>query len=366
MNAKKPLNYRIVFVGLIIGILAPSLIAETLYVDSRNGEDENPGSKDRPLSTIGRAAVLVNKSSEKGPTTIKIGPGIYNFTKAVVFENTRAYTEKNRLTIEATVLPDDPNWKPALMPVVLSTENSQVSQILPGITETYSIKIKINYVTVRGLKFLGNPSSNNWHCCVERIGKDLDDLLITQCMFVGDTETLDIHCAALATGDRFIVDHCIFRNCHASVVFWDGLEGVGGKGCAMRYCIVDSAYISGIWTCQTEEDFEFYNNIITGSEYFWMRKSGDQQTYRLHDCIVAGNKYYSGYGAAGGVTGNTGPEVSYKEENIIKSGKVDLVRDRKSKDYLHVAAGTFGSDLGAGLFKKRPDILGKETVLDER
>ncbi|MCK4887769.1 MAG: hypothetical protein KAS96_10295, partial [Planctomycetes bacterium] len=99
--------------------------------------------------------------------------------------------------------------------------------------------MKISYVTIRGLKFLGNPSSNNWHACVERIGKDLDDLLITQCMFVGNPDTLDIYCAALATGDRFVVDHCVFYNCHASTVYWDGLEGVGGKGCAMRYCIVD-------------------------------------------------------------------------------------------------------------------------------
>jgi len=277
--------------------------------------------------------------------------------------DTRPYTKEKRLTIEASVLPDDPNWLPKHMPVILSTENSQVSQILPGITETYSIKIKINYVTVRGLKFLGNPSSNNWHCCVERIGKYLDDLLITQCMFVGDIETLDIHCAALATGDGFIVDHCIFKNCHSSVVSWDGLEKIGGKNCAMRYCIVDSAYISGIWTCQTEEDFEFYNNIITGSEYLWMRvKCEKPKKYHLHDCIVTDNKYYSGYGAAGGVTGNTGPEVSYKEENIIKAGNVDLVRDRNSKDYLHVAVGTFGSDLGAGLFKKKQNFSKKEKM----
>jgi hypothetical protein len=267
----------------------------------------------------------------------------------VLFENTRPYTKEKRLTIEATVLPDDPNWKPALMPVVLSTEDPGKPDVL---TETYSLKIKNNYVTIRGLKFLGNPLSNNWHACVERIGKDLDDLLITQCMFIGDRDSFNIYCAALATGNRFVVDHCIFKNCHASVVYWDGLEGVSGKGCAMRYCIVDGAYISGVWTCQTAEDFEFNHNIVTRSDYFWMRKPGDRQTYRLHDCIVTSNKYYSGYGNAGGPTGQTGAEVTFEEKTVIKEGKVILEKDKKVRGYLHVVPGTLGSDLGAGLFKK--------------
>ena len=352
MNTRGMLNFKIIFVGLVIVVLAPSLIAETLYVDSRNGNNTNPGTKEKPLLTIDKAATMVDDGNAPGPTTIKIAPGIYNLTKTVLFKNARPYTEEKRLTIEATILPDDAQWIPALMPVILSTENSRTSEMVPGVTETYSMKIKISHVTIRGLKFLGNPLANNWHACVERIGKNLDDLLITQCMFVGNPDTLNIYCAVLATGDRFVVDHCIFRNCHASVVYWDGLNGISGKNCAMRYCIVDSAYQSGVWTCQTAEDFEFHHNIVINSEYFWMRKYGDYQTYRLHDCIVAGNKYYSGYGNAGGPTGQTGPEVSYKEENIIKADKVDLVRDRNSKDYLHPVPGTLGSNLGAGLFKK--------------
>jgi len=363
MNTRKTLNFRIVFVGLVIAVLAPSLIAETLYVDSRNGNDVNPGTKEKPLRTINQAAVIANSKTEPGPTVIKIGPGVHNLTKAVVFENTRPYTKGKRLTIEATILPDDPNWKPVLMPVILSTEDPRKPDVL---TETYSLKIKNSYVTIRGLKFLGNPLSNNWHACVERIGKDLDDLLITQCMFIGDRDSFNIYCAALATGSRFVVDHCIFHNCHASTVYWDGLEGVSGKGCAMRYCIVDGAYISGVWTCQTAEDFEFNHNIVTCSDYFWMRKPGDRQKYQLHDCIVTGNKYYSGYGNAGGPTGQTGAEITFEEKTVIKEGKVILEKDKKVRNYLHVKSGTLGSDLGAGLFKKKADILSKETVLDER
>ncbi len=349
MRQRNILNHWFIFAVLTVAIFGANVIAEVLHIDAKNGDDKNPGTKEKPLYTIGKAAVIVNTKTEPGPTTIKIAPGVYNLTKAVVFKNERAYTEKNRLTIEANILPDNPNWKPALIPVILSTEDHGKPDVL---TETYGLQIKISHVTIRGLKFLGNPLSNNWHACVERIGKDLDDLLITQCVFVGDPDTLNIYCAVLATGDRFIVDHCIFNNCHASTVYWDGLEGIGGKGCAMRYCIVDGAYQSGVWTCQTAEDFEFHHNVITHSRYLWMRKSGDHQTYRLHDCIVTGNKNYSGFGNAGGATGQTGAEVTFEERAIIKEGEVILEKGKKVRNYLHVVPGTIGSDLGAGLFKK--------------
>jgi len=340
------------FVVSIVAILAPNVVAETLYVDSKTGSDTNPGTKEKPIKTIGQAAVIVNSKTKAGPTTIKIAPGVYNLSKCVVFDNTRPYTEKGRLIIEAEILPDERAWKPALMPLILSTEDPRELEKLDAHTETYGLQIKISHVTIRGLKFLGNPLSNNWYNPVSRIGTNLEDFVVTQCLFVGNPDSLDLYCATLATGDRFVVDHCIFYHCHASVVFWDGIEGIAGKGNAMRYCIVDGAYISGVWTCQTAEDFEFHHNIVTRSEYFWIRKSGDLQKYRLHDCIVSDNKYYSGYGVESGATGQTATEVTYEEKNVIKTSKVVLEKNKKARNYLHVVEGTLGSKLGAGLFKK--------------
>ena len=350
------MNYKLIFIILLTIVLAASTNAEVLYVDNSNGNDTNPGTKEKPLKTISKAAKLVNSSKKPGPTTIKVAPGMYALTGTVVFENNRPYTEEKRLIIEATVLPDEPQWKPALMPVILSTEDPRKPGEFDKLTETYSMKVKISHVTIQGLKFLGNPLLNNWHCCIERIGEKLNDLVVRQCVFVADRDGLNIYCATLATGDRFIVDHCIFKDCGACVVFWDGLDEIGGHGCAMRYCIVDSAYTSGVWTCQTAEDFEFHHNIINGSEYFWMRKHGDLQRYKIEKCVVIGNKYWSGYGVASGPTGQTGPEVIYKEKNVVKEGQVVLVKDKTSRNYLHVVPGTSGSDLGAGLFKKNKPI----------
>ncbi|MBN2182087.1 MAG: right-handed parallel beta-helix repeat-containing protein, partial [Sedimentisphaerales bacterium] len=269
--------------------------------------------------------------------------------------NNRPYSQKNRLIIRASVLPDDPNWTPASMPILLSCEDPRVPGKPDAYTETYSIKVKINHVTIQGLKFLGNPTLNNMHGCVERIGKELDDLLIKQCIFIGDRYGAGIYAATLATGDRFVVEHCIFKGCAASAVYWDGLEEIGGRNCAMRYCIIDEAYMSGPWTCQTTEDFEFHNNIVANCEYFWIRKQGDCQKYKINKCVIIGNKHFSGYGTAAGPTSETGDEVSYEKVEVITNGTLEFDTNQKSRNYMHITKGSVGSELGAGIFMPRKD-----------
>ncbi len=356
MNTRKTLNFRIVFVGLVVAVLAPTLIAETLYVDGISGNDSSLGTKDKPLKTISKAATMVNDSNAHGPTTIKIAPGVYNITKAVLFDNKRSYTKEKRLTIEATILPDDPNWKPALMPVVLSTEIPQQWEKTKAQVETSGLKIEISHVTIRGLKFLGSPVSHIWYYPVFRQGKSLEDLVVTQCLFTMDRNALSSNVAIIANGHGLVVDHCIFYNCRNPIVFWNADGGTSKKN-AMRYCIVDGAYTSGVWVCQTAEDLEFHNNIITRSKYAWMRGSSNQRKYRLHDCIITDNESYSGECGSDWKLKATGPEIVYNEKDVIKTGKVVLEMGNGidlpvPRNFLHPVPGTFGSNLGAGLFKK--------------
>jgi len=347
------LSCRIVFMALVIAISAPNLIAEVLFVDSTNGNDTTPGTKVKPLSTLGKAAILVNNNSNSGPTTIKILPGIYNLSQAVVLKNSHQYTEQDRLTIEASILPDDPGWEPQFMPMIFSTENPMNPKRPDVITGTYGMQIKVSHVTIRGLKFLGSPVPNNMYAPIERIDYGLEDLLVTQCMFVGDKDSFDIYCPVIATGHKFVVEHCIFHNCHGSAVFWDGPEGISGKNNAMRYCIVDGGFISGVWTCQTSDDFEFHNNIVTNTEYFWMRKRGDYQRYQIRNCVVTGNKYWSGYGIESGATGQTGNEVSFEQVEVVTNGNLAFETNKRSRNYMHILEGSAGYDLGAGLFKEK-------------
>ncbi len=356
MNPKM-LTSSFIFVILAIAILAQGVIAEVLYVDSQNGNDANPGTKEKPVRTIARAAAIVNDSNEPGPTTIKITPGAYCIIEMVVFENSRQYTKDKRFLIEATVLPDDPNWTPALMPVVLSTVKGGGPD-----TEKHAIalKIEVNYATVRGIKFLGNPRPMTWGYSVFRTSKGLEDLVVTQCMFIGDEQALPYNCSICANGQGLVVDHCVFYQCDIPAIFWDAEGGVS-KGNAMRYCIVDGADIAAVWTCQTAEDFQFHHNIVTRGQYFWMRAPDNKKTYMVHDCIVTDNRYNSGYGTASAINGQTGPEVTFAEKNVIKEGKIQLEKAIVTADalsvvrprgYLHVVPRTLGSDLGAGLFRK--------------
>ncbi len=333
-----------------LALAAPGAV--TMHVDSNRGSDTNAGTADQPLRTLEHAARLANAKVERGPLTIKVAAGVYALRKAVVFENQRAFAREQRLSLEACVLPDDPNWSPGQMPAVLSTEDPrQVGQFEKS-TQTYGLKIKMSHVTVRGLKFLGNPLPNNWHCPLECLAPDLRDVVVTQCMFVGDPGTLDIYCAVISDGHQFTVDHCIFSGCHACAVFWDGGRGVVGTGNAMRYCIVEGARLGGVWTCGTDEDFEFHHNVITQCEYFWLRKRGTPKTYVVRNSVVTENKHYSGYAVESGASGITGSEIRYEEEDIVKAGKVVLEKERGARNYLHVVRGAPGAELGAGLFTK--------------
>lgn len=90
----------------------------------------------------------------------------------------------------------------------------------------------------------------------------------------------------------------------------------------------------------------------------------DQMTYQLRDCIVAGNKHYSGYGVETGASGQTGPEVNYIENNVLKTGQVVFEKDKNKNGYLHVIPSTFGSELGAGLFAKSANENVKDKNMD--
>ncbi len=357
MKTRKTLSREIICAAVFLGLCCGFLRAETIYIDSDRGNDTNPGTKEKPIQTIVRSAEIVNDSNEPGPTTIKIAPGAYCVTNTVVFENSRLYTQNKRFIIEATALSDDNDWTPAMMPVIISTVEGQGTN-----TEKHAIalKIEVNHAIFRGMKFLGNPRPRTWGYSIFRSGKNLEDLVVSQCMFVGDEQALPYNCPICANGQSLVVDHCVFYKCDIPAIFWDAESGIS-KGNAMRYCIVDGSDIATVWTCQTAEDFEFHHNIITRSQYFWMRSPNNRKKYTISDCIVTNSKYKSGYGTASKIDGQTGSEISFEEKNVIKEGNVTLAKAIVTADalsvvrprgYLHIVPGTLGSELGAGLFKK--------------
>src|SRR5258706_6672039 len=288
------------FVLLLTVITTLTASAEELYINVKTGNDANPGSKLHPLKTIWEAAKRINLNNDEQATTIFLAEGVYALTETVLFQNNK-FTEEHRLTIRAEILPDDLNWNPQRMPIITTVISGIVT---PGDgEEARGLQIEVSHVTIEGLRFTGSSvyyyidgKQSRRYYPIWRDGKNLADLLVTQCLFAGNVDVLPIRVAVIANGNRLVLDHCVFFNCQNPVVFWDA-EGGTSYHNAMRYCLVYESNYSGVWTtASTADDLEFHHNIIANGRTGWVRDNNNMHHYKIHDCIIAANKNMAGYG----------------------------------------------------------------------
>ena len=337
---------------LLATVIIPSLVAsaEELYINTKTGNDKNAGSRAAPLKTIAEAAKRTNASHANEGATIILSEGVYALTETVIFSNNK-FTKQNRLTIRAEILPDDTSWNPQRMPIITT--------IIPGTPtpgdgeESRGLEVEASHVTIEGLRFTGSPAyyymsgfQARRYYPIWRDGKNLDDLVISQCLFAGNVDVLPIRVAVIANGNGLVLDHCVFYNCQNPVVFWNA-EGGTSYHDAMRYCLVYEANYSGVWTTtQTGNDFEFHHNVIANSHTSWIRDDKSTHRYQIHDCILTNN---------GKTTGNGGDKEINNDflqmENVQLSGMIEIEKDQSKKNYLQLKAGSFGSELHVGLFR---------------
>jgi len=328
---------------------------EQFYVNPGTGNDSNSGTGASPLKTINEAARRVNQNSKTGPTEIILTEGIHLLTETVLFNNNK-YTRAERLLIRAEIMPDDEDWNPQRMPVVVT-----LVPLAAGYAgdEAIGIQTEVNHVTIMGIRFTGSPNYSYKNenelrrsYPIWRDGKDLDDLLVTQCMFAGNAEVMPLHVGVIANGQGLVVDHCTFFNCNNPVVFWETVKGAG-KGNAMRYCIVYGSSFSAVWTTggTSGGDFEFHHNVIANCKTVWVREKGINFKYNIHDCVITGNEHFAGFGVGplGWFEPTPGDFLNLK--NIKTEGTVQLETDQKKRNYLQLAEGSLGTELKAGLFK---------------
>jgi hypothetical protein len=325
--------------------------AEDIYVNPKSGNDLNTGTKLQPLKSIAEAAKRVNANSKREASTIILAEGVYNLTETVLFNNNK-FSADNRLTIRAEILPDDATWSPQRMPIVASA--------IPGTTtpgdgeEARGFEFEVSHVTIEGLRFTGSPvyyyidgKQSRRYYPVWREGKNLDDLLVTQCLFAGNIDVMPIRVAVIANGNGLVLDHCVFFNCENSVVYWETDGGVSHHD-AMRYCLVYESHYSGVWTTtNTADDFEFHHNIIANSKAAWIRDDQSTHRYQVHDCIYTNNVRLTGNGRQ-----DTINHDFLTMANVQLSGNIDIEKDQGKNNYLQLKDGSFGSELKAGLFKK--------------
>lgn len=351
-NMKK---YSFSFLLFVMGIVF--IQAEQLYINPKTGNDNNPGTKTRPLKTIMEAAKRVNLNKEPEATTIFLSEGVHLLTQTVVFSNDK-YTLTNRLVIRADIMPDDAEWTPQKMPVIV-TAVPMDSGI--GGEEAKGIQPEVSHVTIEGLRFTGSPDYSyidgtnlRRSYPIWREGKNLDDLLVTQCLFAGNIDVLPLHVGVIANGYGLVIDHCVFFNCKIPVVFWKN-DGRTGSRSAMRYSLVYGGYFSGVWTTQgTNGDvFDFHHNIIANTNTVWIREKGSKLRYKASDCIFTGYTKLAGYGS-GPLSDSDATSTDFLEmKNVQTTGTVKIEKDQSKRNYLQLAEGSFGSNLMAGLFKKK-------------
>ncbi|WP_448697346.1 hypothetical protein ACFGVR_12060 [Mucilaginibacter sp. AW1-3] len=344
-----------IFLGMVLVLLACFANAQQYYVNPKLGADANPGTQEAPLKTINEAARRANLNKDKIAAEIILTEGIHLLTETALFNNNK-YTPVQRLTIRAEVMPDDKDWSPQKMPVVVT--------IVPlargfGGDEARGIQTEVNHVTIAGIRFTGSPDYSyksekelNRSYPIWRDGKSLTDLLVTQCLFAGNADVMPLHVGVIANGHGLVLDHCVFFNCKNPVVFWK-TDTHTSNGNSMRYCLVYGCYFSGVWTTTNTNglDFDFHHNIIANCKTAWVREQGDTTHFKAHDCIFTGNGTLAGFGAGPAAGGNTSSVDFLTMTNVRTTGKIEIETDQSKRNYLQLVAGSFGSDLKAGLFK---------------
>ncbi len=347
--------------------------ANTIYVNPASGVDLNSGEKNSPLRTLAEAARRVNESTGTGPMTVILSEGIHAVGETALFKpERRGFTQTNRLTIRAEVLPDDPDWHTGRMPTLIHTLP------LGGRGLTFGMLTETSHVTIRGLKLLGAPVVETPKpgmlvrvYPIGRMSRQLDDLEIAQCLFAGDKVTNPNHLGILTNGSGVHVHHCVFYNAKLTVVFWTG----GSSGHSMHNCFVHGAYGSGVWTTEISGDFDFHKNVIANGDYVWTYQSGGMARrdpdagsqgggsatasekqrvhYRVVDSLFAGNKKLACTGT-GAYLGFEDIDPSFLEliNTKISDQPVAIELDETKKNYLHPVEGSEAARIGAGLFTK--------------
>ena len=194
---------KLLFTSLFIFICILTIRAQAVYVDGKIGNDNSPGTKESPVCSIQKAAEIV-RSIDNDIYIIKLNPGIYLLEHHISVSTEKVMTDK-RIVIEAAILPGDTSWTPEKMPVVAS---QALKGEIPGLYHwVVGFLIDESQVTIRGIKFHGYFYPHTRYFPIARINKTKTDLLVEQCMFVGDANVSQIQ-AVFAHGNKIRFDHC--------------------------------------------------------------------------------------------------------------------------------------------------------------
>jgi hypothetical protein len=362
MTTKFLLVLKIFVVLITLQTVVFAQNTKEIFINSNSGNDQNTGSADQPLQSLFEAALRVNQANGKGSINIFLSEGIYGLDATVTFHPANwHFTKEERLIIRAAVLPDDADWNPGKMPVIISTMPLDFKPYgrqdqLGG--ASYGIQIETSHVTIQGLRVLGTPVHERpeeglvkRNYPIVREGRDLDDLRVTQCLFIGDRFAIPNHLAILASGQSVVVDHCVFYHCKDAIVFWFSNEPA--RNCEVHHNLFIGNYGANIWSWSAAEDLKFYNNVIGNTNVFWILNRDEKTSFSLSNSLIIGyNELVNKGGGPAGFGEKADPGILKFGKDVIikKDGNLQIEDNPVKRNYLHIVPGTPGADLGAGLF----------------
>jgi hypothetical protein len=332
-----------------------------IHINSIKGNDINDGSYNSPLKTLTAAAKKINKLSGSGAIKIILSEGLYNLNETADFNPLNwNFSENSRLIITAELLPNDSLWEPGKMPIIISTmpfnlDRNNKNEVTDG--SNYGILIQTSHVTIQGLRILGEPVHElpkygvlirNYPIVWE--GNDVSDLVITQCLFLGNKFALPNHLGVLASGTGLDVNHCIFYGIKDGVVMWNKKS----NNSQMHHNLFLNMYGAAIWTWSTTSDFKFYNNVASNVNVLWVLDKDEKESFKVTNSLLVG--YNSFVNKGGGPLDFGTPSLNNKVKSDddfkkFQTGQLDIIEDQTSKYFLHIKNGTLGAEYGAGLFK---------------
>ena len=338
---------------MLLGLLALKsnhASAQTLYVDAQKGKTNAKGTIKDPFLTLDEAVAKTNTFTGNQPVTLKLGPGLYILTHKLSVK-TNSANKNIAYTIEAVTMPNDKSWQPSAMPVIVSLSGNNATYEFP---HCEGLLIGKNNVTIRGLKFMGNPNTQvHYYYPIRREDKTLTGLNVSQCFFIGEANSAPIQSAFWTAGPGIHVDHCIFHNSKIAFVL-----GRNYNDFSLTFSIINGAYNTAIWYGfdGTIPKFTFKNNIITNCYYvmvFPVEKG--QPDFTFSDSYLVSNKNYLGNYPKPQDRFFAEPNKHIKEVNLKKTGKIAFVAvadDGITRDDLNLTATSEGKSTGAGIFIK--------------
>ncbi len=327
-------------------IIALNAEAQTVYVNAATNTKKTKGTAKEQFANIYDAVNYANMLHDSAAVIIRLSPGLYTLTNSLKITSPDTLATNNYI-IEAMIMPRDTNWTPAQMPVIQVMADSNREGRLQHASA--ALEIERNNVSIRGLKFIGNPNpASKYYYAIERKNKALKNLDISQCYFIGEKNSTPIQGGIFAQGESIHVSHCIFYNCKNAVM---GFMNV--KDFSLTHSIIYGAYEGAVWLGYGKDadlPFTFHDNIIANGSYVFISDKGEHHYYNFSNSVIAGNTYYLGFNGDTLLPDNVNKPT---EKNIQKNGSVvlnEVTADGVPNDYLHVSKKSLGSDIDAGIF----------------